>query len=138
MRPGQPLAFGVIEATPTFGLPGNPVSCMISFEQFVRPSILKASGHKRLFRTLVDARLQESVTKREGKRYFMRCIITRENGEYVVTTTGGQGSGILMSMVKANGLIVLPEETTTCKAGEIVKVQVLNRDFEMSETPCYH
>ena len=138
MRPGQPLAFGVIEDTPTFGLPGNPVSCMISFEQFVRPSILKASGHKRLFRTLVDARLQESITKREGKRYFMRCIITREEGEYVVTTTGGQGSGILMSMVKANGLIVLPEEKTTCEAGEIVKVQVLNRDFEMSETPCYH
>ena len=138
MRPGQPLAFGVIEDKPTFGLPGNPVSCMISFEQFVRPAILKASGHKQLFRSLIKARLKEPISKREGKKYFMRCIISREKGEYVATTTGEQGSGILMSMVKANGLIVLPEEITTCAAGDIVNVQVLNRDFEMSETPCYH
>ena len=138
MRPGQPLAFGVIQGKPTFGLPGNPVSCMISFEQFVRPSILKASGRKQLFRSLIKARLKEPVSKREGKKYFMRCIVSREKGEYVATTTGEQGSGILMSMVKANGLIVLPEEITTCAAGDMVNVQVLNRDFEMSETPCYH
>jgi molybdopterin molybdotransferase len=87
MRPGQPLAFGVIEGKPTFGLPGNPVSCMISFEQFVRPSILKACGHKRLFRRLVEAELQESITKKAGKKYFMRCIISREAAKYVVTTT---------------------------------------------------
>jgi molybdopterin molybdotransferase len=138
MRPGQPLAFGVIEGKPTFGLPGNPVSCMISFEQFVRPSILKAGGHKRLFRTLVEAELKESVTKKAGKKYFMRCIISREAGKYVVTTTGAQGSGILMSMVKANGLIVAPEEKTTLPAGEMVKVYLLNRDFECSETPHTH
>jgi molybdopterin molybdotransferase len=138
MRPGQPLAFGVIEGKPTFGLPGNPVSCMISFEQFVRPSILKARGHKRLFRPLVEAELQESITKKVGKKYFMRCIISRKAGKYVVTTTGEQGSGILMSMVKANGLIVAPEEKTTLPAGEIVMVYMLNRDFELSETPHYH
>ena len=138
MRPGQPLAFGVIEGKPTFGLPGNPVSCMISFEQFVRPSILKARGHKRLFRPLVEAKLQESITKKAGKKYFMRCIISREEGRYIVTTTGAQGSGILMSMVKANGLIVVPEEKTTLPAGEIVKVYIMNRDFELSETPHAH
>jgi len=138
MRPGQPLAFGVIEGKPTFGLPGNPVSCMISFEQFVRPSILKARGHKRLFRPLVEAELQESITKKAGKKYFMRCIISREEGKYVVTTTGAQGSGILMSMVKANGLIVVPEEKTTLPAGDIVKVYIMNRDFELSETPHAH
>ena len=61
-----------------------------------------------------------------------------EEGKYVVTTTGEQGSGILMSMVRANGLIVLPEEKTTFETGEMVKVQILNRDFELRENHEYH
>jgi len=138
MRPGQPLAFGVIEGKPTFGLPGNPVSCMVSFEQFVRPSILKASGHRRLFRSLVEARLKEPIKKKAGRKSFMRCTVTIENGMYVATTTGEQGSGILMSMVRANGLMVLPEEKTSFNAGEMVKVQLLDRGFELQETPDYH
>ena len=138
MRPGQPLAFGVIEGKPTFGLPGNPVSCMVSFEQFVRPSILKASGYRQIFRPLIEARLKESINKKVGKKYFIRCIVSMEEGKYVVTTTGEQGSGILMSMVRANGLIVLPEEKTTFEAGEMVKVQILNRDFELRENQEYH
>jgi len=137
MRPGQPLAFGVIQGKPTFGLPGNPVSCMISFEQFVRPAILKASGHTRLFRPLIEARLKEPLSKKEGKKYFLRCSISVEDGEYAVTTTGEQGSGILLSMVKANGLIILPETKSECAAGTMVKVQVLNRDFEWSEKASY-
>ena len=137
MRPGQPLAFGVIQGKPTFGLPGNPVSCMISFEQFVRPAILKASGHTRLFRPLIEARLTEQLRKKEGKKYFLRCSINVEDGGYTATTTGEQGSGILLSMVKANGLIVLPETISECAAGTMVKVQVLNRDFEWSEKASY-
>lgn len=137
MRPGQPLAFGVIGGKPTFGLPGNPVSCMISFEQFVRPAILKASGHTRIFRPLIEARLKEPLKKKEGKKYFMRCCISIEDGAYAVTTTGGQGSGILLSMVKADGLIVLPETKSEFAAGTMVKVQVLNRDFEWSEKAAY-
>jgi molybdopterin molybdotransferase len=137
MRPGQPLAFGVIQGKPTFGLPGNPVSCMISFEQFVRPAIRKASGHTRLFLPLIEARLKETVRKKEGKRYFLRCSISVKNGGYTVTTTGEQGSGILLSMVKADGLIILPETKSECAAGTMVKVQVLNRDFEWSEKAAY-
>lgn len=137
MRPGQPLAFGVIKDTPTFGLPGNPVSCMISFEQFVRPSLLKASGHRRLFRPLIDVQLKEPVKKKEGKKYFTRCMVTLEKGKYFATTTGEQGSGILMSMVRANGLMVLPEEKISFSAGETVKVQLLNRWFELKEHPEY-
>lgn len=133
MRPGQPLAFGVIGGKPTFGLPGNPVSCMISFEQFVRPSILKASGYQRLFRPLVEAVLKEPITTLAGRKYFMRCILSREGGRYAVTTTGEQGSGILMSMVRANGLIVVPEDQTTVAQGETVRVYILNRDFELGE-----
>ncbi len=138
MRPGQPLAFGVIEGKPTFGLPGNPVSCMVSFEQFVRPSILKASGYRQIFRPLIEACLKEPINKKVGKKYFIRCIVSMEEGKYVVTTTGEQGSGILMSMVRANGLIVLPEGKTTFEAGEMVKVQILNRDFELRENHEYH
>jgi molybdopterin molybdotransferase len=137
MRPGQPLAFGVIEDTPTFGLPGNPVSCMISFEQFVRPSILKARGHRQIFRPLIEARLKEPVKKKAESKYFIRCMVKVEDGSYVATTTGEQGSGILMSMVRANGLMVLPEEKTSFSAGETIKVQLLHRDFELKEYPEY-
>ena len=137
MRPGQPLAFGVIKDKPSFGLPGNPVSCMVSFEQFVRPSILKMSGHTRIFRPLIEARLKDPIKKKEGKKYFIRCIVSREKGEYSATTTGEQGSGILMSMVRANGLIVLPEEKTSFETGETVKVQLLDRGFELNENPEY-
>jgi molybdopterin molybdotransferase len=133
MRPGQPLAFGVIGGKPTFGLPGNPVSAMVSFEEFVRPAMRKAGGERRLFRPVVDAVLKEDMEKKPGRRHFVRCIVTLKEGRYTATATGEQGSGILTSMVRANGLIVLQEEKTSFKAGEMVKVQLLDRNFEWSE-----
>ncbi len=129
MRPGAPLAFGTIGGKPMFGLPGNPVSSMISFEQFVRPSLLKMMGHRKLFRPTVEAVLKEDVKKAAGKRYFIRGSVSFEKDQYFVTTTGEQGSGILRSMVKANGLIVIPEEQEKVRAGEKVKVQLLDRNF---------
>jgi len=133
MRPGQPLAFGTIGGKPTFGLPGNPVSSMVSFEQFVRPSLLRMMGHTRLFRPVVEAVLKEEISKKPGRRYFMRARVSMEQDRYVVTTTGPQGSGILNSMVEANGLIIVPEETAEIKAGETVRVQILDRGFESGE-----
>lgn len=133
MRPGQPLAFGTIEGKPTFGLPGNPVSSMVSFEQFVRPSLLRMMGHRRLFRPVVQAVLKEEISKKPGRRHFMRARVSMERDRYVVTTTGPQGSGILNSMVEANGLIIVPEETAEIKAGETVRVQILDRGFESGE-----
>ena len=130
MRPGQPLAFGTIGGKPTFGLPGNPVSSMVSFEQFVRPSLLKMMGHKRLFRPVVEAILKEDITKKPDRRHFMRARVSLEGDRYVVTTTGPQGSGILNSMVEANGLLIVPQEETEIKAGEKVRVQILDRSFE--------
>jgi molybdopterin molybdotransferase len=129
MRPGQPLAFGTIVGKPVFGLPGNPVSSMISFEQFVRPSLLKMMGHRQLFRPVIEAILKEEIKKIVGRRYFIRGSVSFEKGEYFVTTTGEQGSGILRSMVKANGLIVIPEDQEIVRAGEKVKVQLLDRNF---------
>jgi molybdopterin molybdotransferase len=129
MRPGQPLAFGTIVGKPVFGLPGNPVSSMISFEQFVRPSLLKMMGHRQLFRPVIEAILKEEIKKIVGRRYFIRGSVSFEKCEYFVTTTGEQGSGILRSMVKANGLIVIPEDQEIVRAGEKVKVQLLDRNF---------
>jgi molybdopterin molybdotransferase len=126
MRPGQPLAFGTIGEKPVFGLPGNPVSSMISFEQFVRPSLLKMMGCRHIFRPLVEAILKEEIKKIVGRRYFVRGFVSLEKDQYVVTTTGEQGSGILRSMVKANGLIVIPEDREIVRAGERVKVQLLD------------
>ncbi|MGA2315552.1 MAG: gephyrin-like molybdotransferase Glp [Thermodesulfobacteriota bacterium] len=129
MRPGQPLAFGTIGEKPVFGLPGNPVSSMISFEQFVRPSLLKMMGRRQLFRPVIQAILKEEIKKIPGRRYFIRGSVSFKKDQYFVTTTGEQGSGILRSMVRANGLIVIPEDQEIVRAGEKVKVQLLDRNF---------
>jgi molybdopterin molybdotransferase len=124
MKPGMPVAFGMIQGKPVFGLPGNPVSSMVSFEQFVRPSLLKMLGHRQLFRPVIDAVLKEDIQKRPGRRHFIRAFVTFEKDQYFVVPTGAQGSGILKSMVKANGLMVIPEDREIVKAGERVKVQL--------------
>ncbi len=135
MRPGRPLAFGKLGEKLLFGLPGNPVSAMISFEQFVRPAILKMSGHQRIFRRTVRAVMQETIKKKSGLRYFLRGTITEEAGKFLVRSTGEQGSGILKSMVLANCLIILPEDRTEAEKGEEVIVQVLDNSFGMSADP---
>jgi len=126
MRPGRPLVFGTMGGKPIFGLPGNPVSSMISFEQFVRPSIRKMTGHTNLFRRTLQAALEEGVDKVAGLRFFLRGVVRKMDGKYVVSMTGEQGSGILKSMVLANGIIVLPEEGTKVPRGTAVTVQVLD------------
>ena len=129
MKPGKPLAFGLIEGKLVFGLPGNPVSSMVSFEQFVRPSLLKMMGHRHLFRPVIEAILKEDIHKEPGRRHFVRAFVSFEKNHYQVTITGEQGSAILRSMVKANGLVVIPEDQRVVKAGEKVKVQLLDRSL---------
>ncbi len=137
MRPGQPLAFGMISGKPLFGLPGNPVSSMVSFEQFVRPSILKMCGHKDLFRPTLKAILREDISKKAGLVHFIRCFLIPEEEKIFASTTGDQGSGILSSMVKAQGLIVLPREQTLARAGEEVKVIILDPSFFHLASPAF-
>ena len=129
MKPGKPLAFGTIGKKPVFGLPGNPVSSMVSFEQFVRPSLLKMMGHRQLFRPIVEAILREDIYKEVGRRCFIRAFVSFEDNHYFVAVTGAQGSEILRSMVRANGLIVIPEDREIVRAGEKVEVQLLDRNF---------
>lgn len=131
MRPGKPLAFGMISANagkriPIFGLPGNPVSSMVSFEVFVRPAILKMLGQKQDARKEVDAVLEEDIKKKKELRYFLRAQTRWEDGIYLTRTTGPQGSGILKSMALANSLIILPEDEEFAEKGTRVTVRFLD------------
>ncbi|MCX5850177.1 MAG: molybdopterin molybdotransferase MoeA [Deltaproteobacteria bacterium] len=134
MRPGKPLAFGAIEGVPLFGLPGNPVSAMVSFEQFVRPSLLKMQGHTKIYRQTIKAICTEEFQKKEGFRHFIRAVVKKEKDKYVASTTGDQGSGILKSMVTANGLIVMGENESRIKKGAQVTVQLLDDSLSRSES----
>ena len=134
MRPGKPLAFGSIEGVPLFGLPGNPVSAMVSFEQFVRPSLLRMQGCTKIFRQTIKAICTDTFEKKAGFRHFIRAIVKKEKGSYVAVTTGDQGSGILKSMVAANGLIVMGENETKIKKGAEVTIQLLDDSLYQSET----
>ena len=126
IRPGKPLAFGQWGQTIFFGLPGNPVSSMVTFELFVRPALRKLAGHLDLTRRAVTARLTEEATHTPGRRSYQRAIVTGQNGDYSVRTTGRQGSGMLRSMVLANALLVLPSETALLPAGSGVTVLLLD------------
>jgi molybdopterin molybdotransferase len=138
IRPGQPLAFGKIQGKLAFGLPGNPVSSMVTFEQLVRPAMLKMSGHRSYGRPVVQAEFQEKFSKRTDRRHFLRGILTREDGLFKVRTTGDQGSGILTSMVKANCLIDVPVEVERLNPGDQVTVQLLSGEAWLAKTEHVH
>jgi molybdopterin molybdotransferase len=133
MRPGKPLAFGAIESVPLFGLPGNPVSAMVSFEQFVRPSLLKMQGHKKIFRQTAKAICAQEVQKSAGFKHFIRAMVKKEKDQYIAYVTGDQGSGILKSMVMANALIVMGENETRIKKGAVVTIQLLDDSLSQTE-----
>jgi molybdopterin molybdotransferase len=126
MKPGKPLAFGTMNGKPVFGLPGNPAASMVSFEQFVRPSLLKMMGHRQLFRPVIEAVLKEDIRREPRKRHFIRASVSIEKDDYVVAIPGAGG---LSAMIRANGWIVIPEDQEIVRAGEKVKVQLLDRNF---------
>jgi molybdopterin molybdotransferase len=134
MRPGKPLAFGAIEGIPLFGLPGNPVSAMVSFEQFVRPSLLKMQGHIKIFRQTAKAVCAQEIQKSEGFKHFIRAVVKKEKDQYIASVTGDQGSGILKSMVMANALIVMGENETRIKKGAQVTIQLLDDSLFQTES----
>ena len=130
MKPGKPLAFGVIKQggkrVPHLGLPGNPVSSMVTFEQFARPAILKMLGKRVLAKPTIQAIMEDDVENNEGRRAFTRVMVIKRNGKYYACLTGPQGSGILTSMAKANGLAIIPEDSKGVRSGDIVQVQMLD------------
>jgi molybdopterin molybdotransferase len=115
MQPGMPQGFGTLgpDSTPVFGLPGNPVSAMVSFEAFERPRV----------RALATAELRSSA----GKRSFLRVALAVRDGRYVVTPVSGPGSHLLAGMARANALAVVPEDVEVVRAGDPVMVMLLER-----------
>jgi molybdopterin molybdotransferase len=128
MKPGSPMAFGSVRGTPVFGLPGNPVSSMVTFEVFVRPALLRMAGAADLGRPIVAAELDAPIDKTRGKTHFVRGRLLREGSRVRVTPTGSQDSGVLTSMVKATGLIVLPRDAERAERGQVVDVRLLQGD----------
>lgn len=131
MKPGKPLAFGVLRneggpGVPLLGLPGNPVSAMVSFEAFARPAIMTMLGKTAFSRPTVRATLLEAVKNDSNRRNFIRVHVTREDGRLVARTTGEQGSGVLTSLSRANGLLDVPADRQSVPAGETVDVQMLD------------
>ena len=131
MRPAKPLAFGVLDGpggrrVPHLGLPGNPVSALVGFEQIGRPAILKMLGKTRYARPTLRATLEEPIHNFDGRRVYARAIVTRREGAYYARLTGHQNSNILTSMSRANGLAICPEDVAVKEAGEEVEVQMVD------------
>jgi molybdopterin molybdotransferase len=130
MKPGKPLTFGVRGPTLVFGLPGNPVSTMVSFELFVRPALLRLMGYRKTTRPSYSAVIAEEVNNPDGRTYVVRVRAWREGSVWHVSSTGAQGSGILKSMVGANGLAFIPGGPRGVRAGEEVEFLLLNEDLQ--------
>ena len=124
MRPGRPMAFGKIQKSYLFGLPGNPVAVMVTFYQFVRDALVYLSGRDEAAIPLLKAAAAENLRKVPGRTEYQRGVLFKEQDQWKVRTTGQQGSGVLRSMSEANCFIVLEHERGAVKAGEPVSVQL--------------
>lgn len=123
MQPGKPVVLGDVSGVPFLGLPGNPVSIHVSFEQFVRPAIRKMLGYKQLSRPRVTARLTEAITKRPGRQHFVRIFLEHADDGWFATPTGPQGSHILSSLAGCDGVAIFPAEETHIEMGAEVEVE---------------
>jgi len=137
MKPGHPMVFGRFGNGPApgvggpfvFGLPGNPVSAAVTFEQFVRPALRKMSGFESYYRPTVQARLRTALSKRPGRLNFVRVSLEFDDGEIWASSTGNQSSGVFRSMSESQGLLVFPGPETELRVGDEVTVQVVDEGF---------
>jgi len=137
MRPGAPLGFGSLHGKPWIGLPGNPVSTMVTFELFVRPAIRRMAGHPLPFRRTVPVVVQEAITLGPKLRHYLRAIVqAADSGNSLAARlTGPQGSGILTSMARANALLIVPEDMPAVPAGAALEALVLDDPYHVAEPP---
>jgi molybdopterin molybdotransferase len=126
MKPGKPVAFAILEGKPVFALPGNPAAAMISFEVFVRPALLKMTGHTRIFRPTVTAALAEPVANRGDRPHVIRVRVEERQDGFVASATGNQSSARLSSMTAANGFMKIAPGIALA-SGESVVVSLLDR-----------
>src|SRR5437016_580579 len=137
MRPGAPLGFGLLDGRPWIGLPGNPVSTMVTFELFVRPAIRKMLGHALPFRRAVPVCVVEPITLGPRLRHFLRAVVSPADGAGALTArlTGPQGSGLLTSMARANALLIVPEDRASVGPGETLRALLLDDPHHVAEAP---
>ncbi len=123
LRPGKPLAFGQVQGVPFFGLPGNPVSALVTFDVFVRPALLKLQARSE--QAMSGSALTAEDINSDGRRSYLRVRLIEEDGQLVAHTTGTQSSGALMSMVLADALLIVPEDVTFIPRGTKLQVRLL-------------
>jgi molybdopterin molybdotransferase len=134
VKPGRPTAFAMRGTTPVFSLPGNPVSTLLTFEEFVRPALLRMMGHRQVLRPLRRALLKEGLRKVPGRVAFARVRLSRrEDGVLLASTAGNQETGILKTMLRADAIAILPADQASLEAGQPVSVQVLRPGFDVDE-----
>jgi molybdopterin molybdotransferase len=134
MRPGAPMAFGMLRGIPWLGFSGNPVSAMVSFEVFGRPVIRKMLGHPALHRALIPVRLSEQIETAASLTHFLRALVSRaDDGTLVARLTGSQSSAVLTGMARANALLVVPPESRLNPAGTTLNALPLNDDLWMTD-----
>ncbi len=130
IKPGRPTAFGLRGRTPVFSLPGNPVSSLLTFEQFVRPALLRMMGHRQVYRPLQAALLQEPIARSPGRVNFVRVRLSRRaDGALLASTAGNQETGILKTLLRADGIAIVPAEQGKLEVGQVVMVQLLRPDL---------
>lgn len=133
MQPAKPFAFGHINGTPLFGLPGNPVSALVAYEQFVRPSLLKMMGSRAVYRPRIPALAGHAIRTNPAKTVFVRVVVNLENGRMVARSSGGQGSNVLSAAASADGMAVAPVGVDVIGEGESVAVELLRSPETRSE-----
>jgi molybdopterin molybdotransferase len=133
MRPGAPLGFGTLDGMPWLGLPGNPVSAMVTFELFARPLIRRQHGETKIFRHTLDVRTHDDISLAAPLTHFLRVIVEWNSDGAVARLTGPQGSGLLTSMARANALLVVPPERQLVRAGETLRAILLGDDALSSD-----
>jgi molybdopterin molybdotransferase len=134
IKPGGPTAFAMHGSTPVFSLPGNPVSTMITFEEFVRPALLRMQGHQRVFKPLFKAVLRDPLRKKPGKVQMVRLRLEKEHGRWFASSAGNQQTAILKTMIDAQAIAVLSAESTNFAAGDEVDVHFYGNHIEL-ESP---
>lgn len=134
IRPGSPFSFAQAGHVPVFGLPGNPVSAVVTFEILVKPALRRMLGRAAVYTPVITARLGEPIASRAGLTQFMRVRVTEEDGSRIARLTGPQGSGMISSLAQADGLLVLPEDVAELPEGSEVKiVRLLASDDAQAE-----
>ncbi len=135
IRPGGPVGFGVLRGVPWLGLPGNPVSTLVTFELFARPAIRRLHGLATPFRRTTLVRLAEPVVTAGGLTHFLRAVVTKTADELTATLTGPQGSGLLTSMARADALLIVRSDRNRIEGGETVRALMLSDDGASSSDP---